>query len=116
MRIVDMIVWFIRNWQQKHPNQIMFTTTLVDSIFDEAREKEARPAAVLFLRLPDEAANIVTRYPFDPYNLHLNRESMRYWLDHHILFSKDGRIAILHDFGKVIWKDPEIELKEIVRD
>lgn len=86
-------------------DQALFIDPFVENVMLEAAERGTSVGKILYLRLPEPAANIATNKYFDPYFQHLTKVTLWNWLENHVLFDKDGQIVVLHDRGIILWKE-----------
>lgn len=105
-----------QNLRRIHVDQGFFVNKMIGDIYQEAAERETSVGRALFMRLPDPAANIVLQTYFDPYHLRLDKEGLWLWLENHVLFDVDGRIVVLHDYGSILWKAPDIRMTDILKE
>ena len=106
----------LRDSGSSHVEQSGHIAQKVEWIFEEASRRETLTGTMMFMHLPDEAARIALQHHFDPYNHQLSRDALKKWLEHHIVFDPEGRMAVLHDNGVILWKAQDTNLRDLLKE
>lgn len=76
-----------------------------------ASEKRYSIGAILWFCLPLQAAKVVALTDIDPYRVGFSQLQLLEWIENHLVFGEDIQIVGVHDYGKLMWSDGDIDME-----